>query len=206
MLLARVEKYLVIKRAKAAAALQCVQDEIIVPATQLERAQIAFKASIRADVPMPNYPSRKWLAGYFDGDGCLAVSLHKNGFAYIASRITSHVEQDVGIRLIQKAFGGGIHLNRGPNLPCHILHLVPSKAKEFLGFFSKHLVLKRAEAEFVLGCAEGGNYRDGIPIRQAMKQLKAREQRLNQPDVDTAALIREVRFDVPDGRGKWMRK
>ncbi len=206
LLIARIEKYLVVKKAFAGICLKYWQDNRHINDTQLELHQKQIKAARKAKSQLPNYPSRKWLAGYFDGDGCFAISKHKSGFAYVSARITAHIDADNGINLINKAFGGNIYTNKGKKLPMSVINLPPSKAKQFIEFFGKHLIVKRAEAYFVLGCARGGNYRDGNTIRRIMKQLKAQQQRLNDTDVDVSLMLEQVNFNVQDSRGIHMRK
>lgn len=206
LLIARIEKYLVVKKAFAGICLKYWQDNRHINDNQLELHQKQIRAARKAKSQLPNYPSRKWLAGYFDGDGCFAVVKRKTGQAYFSARITAHIDADNGINLIYKAFGGAIYTNKGPTLPMLVINLPPSKAKQFVEFFGKHLIVKRAEAYFVLGCARGGNYRDGEPIRQNMKQLKARQQRLNDTDVDVKPLLDQVSFNITDSRGLHMRK
>lgn len=201
-MMARIEKHLVVKRARVKPYLKYLQEVNRVPSDKVLEHREYLKSIMKIQSSLPNYPSRKWLAGYFDGDGCFASRLNKQGFAYLSARLTAHINADAGVRLLYKAFGGGIYFNKGPYLPMWCLHLEPSKAKEFLGYFLKHLIIKKTQGYFVLGCAEGGNYRDGHTIHNILREQKAQGQRLNEPEVDHAELLSRVRFDVPDGRGK----
>lgn len=206
-LLYRLDKYMVVKRGRAPLMIDYVHNNRRVAESSIEihREQLA---AIRAyKHTLPNYPTRKWMAGYFDGDGCFASRKDKkSGYAYLSLRITAHKTDDNGIRLLHKAFGGLINYSKGEHLPCWVLHLPPSKALQVVGHFATNSVVKRAEADFVLGCAKGGNYRDGDTIHDALKHLKAQEQRLNGRGVDAAPLLSRVSFGVPDGRGKYPRK
>jgi hypothetical protein len=205
-LLARIEKFLVVKRARVSIYLKYLDTVQRVPADRLALHQQQLRTALTVQHPLPNYPSRKWLAGYFDGDGCFASRVTRAGRSYLSARVTAHKDADAGVRLLHKAFGGAVNYSKGEHLPCWVLHMPPSKAKQFVGFFAKHLIVKRAQAYFVLGCAEGGNYRDGHTIHSILRQLKAQGQRLNDTGADVSTLLEQVRFDVPDGRGQHMRK
>ena len=200
-LAARIEKYLVIKRARTGLFLKYVNETKRVPADRLEVHRQQLKAMRKVKLYMPNFPTRAWMAGYIDGDGCIASNISAAGKGYMSLRVTSHEDDKVGILLLQKAFGGEIYYNKGPHLPMWVLHMPPSKAKEVLGYFAKHSIIKRAEVYFVLGCAEGGNYRDGDAIHSTLRQLKAQEQRLNDPDIDVSPMLKQIRFSIKDGRG-----
>ena len=205
-MLSRIEKFLVVKRGRARLVQQYLAAHSRVPADRLQAHQQQLRELLNVKYQLPNYPSRAWLAGYFDGDGCFASRLNKKGQAYLSARITAHISADGGIQLLHKAFGGAIYKYGGPHLPTWVLHMPPSKAKQFIEHFAKHLVIKRAQAYFVLGCARGGNYRDGQTIHGTLRQLKAQGQRLNDPDVDVSEELSKVCFDIPDQRGWHMRK
>lgn len=205
MVLSRIQKHLVIKRHIAGIALEMhgkVFDKE--EGLKLFRQHRKIKS-----LPLPNYPSRQWLAGYFDGDGCFSTRLPKTrrNAQFTAEIVASDYDAE-GVELIQKAFGGSIcvHGQEG-HLRAYTLTMPPSKAKEFLSHFAKHLITKRDQAYFILGCAEMGHYRDGSSIKSAMKQLKAHPHRLNEPKSDVTALLSTVR-DIPladtyVGRNYW---
>lgn len=147
-------------------------------------------------LPLPNYPSRKWLAGYFDGDGSICTNIPKDRNAVnISGSIVSSDYDSEGLEIIHKSFGGSLKYpdkNRTHLRRLHI-HLSPSKAKHFLGYFAKHSIVKRDQIYFILGCAEMGHYRDGKNIKQALKQLKSQPHRLNESEVDVSKYIAEIK-------------
>lgn len=202
MLLDRIRKHLVAKRDYAATCLQYHQD-VAPPLTLKEMRSHRDWLKEMKDVwesPIPNFPPRKWLAGFFDGDGCLAVSYRKQtGCAYLSARVNCEPRYRRTVDLLHRAFGGEVYTSRKKDgdYPLWCLHLSPSKAKQFLAHFAKHSVVKKDQVDFVLGCAMGGNYRDGETIRDTMKHLKAREQRLSDPGADVNALLKTVDFDRP---------
>lgn len=210
MILSRIAKHLVLKRSFAKFCLDFVQQhrgKVFSDEDVITAKMSLHDARCHRSLPLPNYPSRQWLAGYFDGDGCVASRLN-NGSAHctpavLAARIED--ERTEGIELIAKAFGGDIYNGRVSATKVWVLNLEPSKAIKFVQHFCKHSIVKRAQLYFALRCAEGGNYRDGEPIHGALQMLKAQEHRLSDPEVNISPLLAKVRFDVPDGRGRWNR-
>lgn len=195
-LLNRVDKYMVVRRGRAPLMIDYIHSNQRITEDRLEVHREQLVAIRAYKHQLPNYPSRQWMAGYFDGDGCFASRVDKkSGYCYLSLRVTTHQNDSNGLDLMQKAFGGLLNYSKGKHLPCWVLHLPPSKALQTVGHFAKHLVVKRAEAQFVLGCAEGGNYRDGRRIHELLQHLKAQEQRLNDRGVDVSGLLETVSFD-----------
>jgi hypothetical protein len=58
------------------------------------------------------------------------------------------------------------------------------------------MVVKRDQAQFLLGCAKMGHLRDGENIKAALKHLKARPHRLNEQGADIGHLLQKVQ-DLP---------
>ena len=194
MVLSRIHKHLVIKRHIAGVALEMHgKDYNRKEATALWKQHRKVKS-----LPLPNFPTRQWLAGYFDGDGSFGSRFPKNRKSAQFSAVICCSDYDSeGIELIQKVFGGSIcPLGKQDQLRQYTLTLPPSKAKQFIGYFGKHLINKKPESEFILGCAEMGHYRDGKSINSAMKQLKTHPHRLNESRQPTANLLDTVR-DIP---------
>jgi hypothetical protein len=191
MALSRIQKYLVVKRHIAGIALEMNKKAI-----NMEEGKDYFKVhrKIRS-YPLPNFPTRQWLAGYFDGDGCFATRLPKgrNAVQPMAEIACSDYDSE-GIELIHKVFGGTIHPHGAEgHLRVWSMSMPPSKTKQFVGYFSKHLIVKKEQADFILGCADMGHYRDGISIKSAMKQLKAHPHRLNEPRPNASMFLKDVR-------------
>lgn len=121
------------------------------------------------------FPSRKWLAGYTDGDGCFSGKVVKNG-SFRPKYTVSCVDYDSeGIELIQKQFGGSIYSNG--HIRQYILYLSESKAKEFLSYFSKHLIIKKRQSDYIQSLT---SYKIGKEIKEELKRLKAQQHRLNE--------------------------
>lgn len=194
----RIRKHLVLKRHYADVCVEMVAGGYKRYSTVAE-AKAYLKVQRRVpSLPIPNFPPRKWLAGYFDGDGCVyALSKGPYGKASVSARITAADYDREGIDLLQKVYGGNITKNvKSEHAYMWELYMVPSKAKEFLGYFSKYLIKKRDQADFILACAEMGHYRDGKSISEVVKRLKAHPHRLSDPAVDVTALVATVK-DLP---------
>jgi hypothetical protein len=204
-LLERLSKYMVLKRHHAEQMIALVDSSpVLKTREEVLRVREQVKA-IRAQgaSSIPNFPSRKWLAGYFDGDGCFSVKVEKvNGYGYAHAAILAAKNYTAGIVLLHQAFGGRIN-GTGQNATWS-LQLEPSKAREFLPYFAQHLVIKKAQAYFLLGCAEH-NFRDGITVRDTIKTLNSQQHRLSDPAATAAELVKQVDFNIqkkPQGRPK----
>jgi hypothetical protein len=197
--LSRICKHLVIKRHYAKVCLEihgkvCNRREMAARLTE-ERRQ--------PSLPLPNFPSRQWLAGYIDGDGSFVGYANRKDttVAVVQCQIVASEYDAEGLDIIRKNFGGTMsRVTKMPHLFVWKLGLEPSKAKKFLGYFSKHLVTKRDQAMFILGCAEMGHYRDGKSISRILKQLKAHPHRLSDPEINVQELLHEVDFSIETRR------
>lgn len=196
LLLSRIHKYLVVKRHYAEVCLDVIKR----PVTENEHETVRAYLRAQRKVPstyMPNYPSRKWMAGYLDGDGCFSIQrLSKLGNASLIFHVSAAKYDDVGLRLLHKAFGGRLHDMCGGGVTQWCLPFPPSKAKEVIAHCGQYLIVKKDQADFVKGCAEMGHYRDGSNIKAALKQLKAHPHRLSEPNVNVPAMLALIQ-DIP---------
>ena len=144
----RVKKYLVLKAGQA----QWLSQTDISgghTASNLRRLKAELKAA-RYKSAVKNFPTRKWLAGYFDGDGCLTAGLRLDRVKpHVAAMITVHQDDVTAVELIQKNFGGCIQ-RKTPTTFRWDLWLNRTNAEKFLTYFHQHMFLKRKEAELVL--------------------------------------------------------
>lgn len=107
-LLFRLSKHLVIKRDYVEWCLQVEPFKIIGTTTEFNKLRKEKRHT--KCLQIKNFPSRKWLAGYFDGDGCCQVTTISNtGYPLIRFSISAHENDIVGLELIQKAFGGSLN-------------------------------------------------------------------------------------------------
>lgn len=194
-LLNRIKNELVIKRHYAHAVLSVIEKRV--PPDDLIATKKWLKEQRRVkSLPIPNFPPRKWLAGYFDGDGSIWTIYRKSGgHVQVAGGIACSGYDTEGIETIHKAFGGIIkpHAQGNNGVQQWLVSLSPSKAISFLEYFIKHSVVKRDQLDFILACARMGNFRDGKIIHKTMKNLKAHPHRLSEPGVDMKALVANVK-------------
>ncbi len=194
----RLKKYMVVKRHHAERMLDLVDHGVVLKDQDQVKDVRQRVKQIRAYGAdrIPNYPSRKWLAGYFDGDGSFSVKVcKKTGYAYPTASILAAPNYTVGIVLLQQAFGGRICAVK-ENALWQLSLSQPSKAKQFLEHFAKHLHIKRAAAYFLLGCADH-NFRDGIKVQQAMKALNSQQHRLSEPEAEAKRRLSDINFGIP---------
>lgn len=190
-LLGQVKKHLVVKRYYAERCLEVCEE----PPGDLKEARKRLKEDRKVrSLPLPNFPPRKWLAGYFDGDGCIYTRLQKHGPVQVQMGIACSPYDTEGIETVQKAFGGNVReMSKGNHVNNLVVGIPPSKAEKVLGYFAKHLLIKRDQAEFILGCAKMGHYRDGRAIHEGLKHLKTCPHRLNDPGADVSEILSKVR-------------
>jgi len=195
----RFKKYMVLKQHQATQYLDMVFDAPILR-TDGEVAEFRQKVKAVKKKPNPdkrNFPPRKWMAGYIDGDGCFAVKkCKKTGYAYPFLIILAAENYTPGIELIQKAFGGAIRI-AGLNSILQLQLSNPSKAKQVLGYCGKYLQKKYDVAHFILECAKNGNFRDGEAIRRTVSTLNSQQHRLSDSTVAVGDFINQTRFDIP---------
>lgn len=110
---------------------------------ELKAIKKVIKNLRKKDVPTKNHPSRKWMAGYIDGDGCFYAKITSTGVLNTKLIIASSVDALAGLNLIKKAFGGSIR-TKG-NSAHYELHLGVSKTKELYEFCGKHLRIKKTQ-------------------------------------------------------------
>lgn len=126
------------------------------------------------------FPSRKWMAGYIDGDGCILSSYRKSdGVLEFKLSVVSHTTQRAGLDLMKKQFGGIIVEQndvRRWNITLSI-----SKGKQVLGYFAKHLKIKKEQASLVLECLnskkhlrrEGATKESNYQLHRRLQLLKS---------------------------------
>ena len=141
------------------------------------RQQIKDKRAERS--PEKNFPSRRWMAGYVDGDGCIHSSFRKSdGNLEFKLTVVSHSSQMAGLELLQKAFGG--YIVSQADVRRWNISLSVTKGKQLLTFFGQHLVMKKEQADLVLSCLESGvtlrrrgaTYEGNLRIHQQLQELK----------------------------------
>lgn len=201
--LMRLKKYLVLKRTLADCAI-----EMNGRAMDVEEGKKHFDAA-RAASPMPNHPTRKWVAGYLDGNAHFQVRLRNGMSADVLLRVNDEAFERVGLDLLQKAFGGSCReyvIPSGNKMVEWRLSMDTAKMRSMFesgrSGIAKHMTLKTDQVYFLLGCARFGHWRDGERIKNGVEQLRSTYplHRLNGPGAEVTELLMTVR-DLPDRRG-----
>jgi len=182
-ILSRIQQYLVIKRHYAGVILGTLGKKI---GKDELRTMMKEQRKVKS-LPIPKHPTRKWLAGYFDGDGCLSGSLLRSGTARVRAHIGAWEYDTEGLELAQKAFGGSIR-HQGSNFQWYI-DMDASKAIQFLEFFGAHSVVKRNQIDVVLGHARSKHFREGEELIRILKALNAKPQRLSESTPKGDAIV-----------------
>lgn len=188
LILNRIKKYLIIKAYYAEIVLSILGQ----PHNRKEISSWLKEQRKVYQTPKQQYPSRKWLAGYIDGDGCFQARLAKNRFsAQPTLEICSSEYDREGLELIQKNFGGSINTNKN-SICSYTLTMPPSKVNQLYDYCGEYLITKKEQLAFLKGCAKMGHYRDGKRINSFMKQLKTHPHRLNEALPNVQDLVKQV--------------
>jgi hypothetical protein len=141
------------------------------------------------------FPSRQWVAGYIDGDGCLFSDLTREGYLHFKLCITSHKNDPQGIELIAKYYGGVITIRNDGNYS-YVLSV--TKSCKLLADVLPHIKIKRAQFDLVKyvidsGChlkKNGATRENNYIIHTKLKELKSyRPQRLNETSPEGQATV-----------------
>jgi len=148
-----LKKHLVIKGAVAEYLLSMKGKTV----EDIKAVRLNIKAKRAEQTTEKNYPSRQWMAGYVDGDGCLYSSFRKkDGNLEFKLAVVSHYTQEAGLLLLHKAFGG--YITSQGDVRKWNLSLSVTKGKQVLPFFKEHLKMKKDQADLILGCLTTGKH------------------------------------------------
>lgn len=166
--LLRSVKHLVIKRHYAEWIISQLET-IVTDVKEFENQKAINRA--QQYLPLPNYPTRKWLAGYFDGDGYVGVnSIRKDNTVVLQAEIVCHSKDYSGIQIIQKNFGGKIINQKSkPNILRWYMTFDPLNNTNFLDYFFKHSVIKQDQ---ILAIKKYIEHKDGVALKEELKSLK----------------------------------
>jgi LAGLIDADG endonuclease len=200
LLLNRIRKFSVIKRHYIDVCLDVCSRRIEREEIPRVREYLKIQRKQRA-LPLPKHPTRKWLAGYIDGDGCISATTIRKPFGQVAMvlHIAASNFDTEGIEVIQNTFGGAIHDMCEGRVKQLVISLQASKINEIFSEIVEHMIVKQDQAKIILKCAAMGHLRDGENIKAALKHLKAHPHRLNEPKPDLEALVKTIR-DLPAQR------
>lgn len=173
-----IKKHLVVKRAVVEFILSVAKTKVA-NKEELKELRKQVKAKRAEDTPEKPFPSRKWVAGYVDGDGCILSSFRKkDGVLEFKLTVVSHYTQRRGLDLLHKFFGGFI-TTQG-NVISWTVSLSVSKGKPVLEYFAKHLILKSEQANLVLECLNskkhirryGATWEGNLQLHKRLQELK----------------------------------
>ena len=135
--LERIKNFLVIKYDIACLAIELNGQVTDNPDELRDRLSVLRKSKCSRE---KSYPSRKWLAGYFDGDGCITITTRNQ----VLARFTSWIYDTEGVELIKKQFGGSLLKEK------NCLRLNVSSPIKLIEYFHDDSILKKAQLQYVL--------------------------------------------------------
>jgi hypothetical protein len=112
---------------------------------ELKAIKSVIKNLRRNNTPCKHRPSRRWMAGYVDGDGCISASVTKSGTLECRLSVSTWIHAQAGIKLLQESFGG--YIVEQANTANWRVNLNPSKVQEIYEFMGQHLMIKRTQLE-----------------------------------------------------------
>lgn len=112
---------------------------------ELDAIRKVIQSLRRNNTPCKDQPSRKWAAGYIDGDGCISASVTPKGGLECRLSISTWIHAQAGIKLMQKTFGG--YIVESANTANWRINLSPSKVQEFKEWMGAHLRIKKTQLE-----------------------------------------------------------
>ena len=173
-----IKNHLVIKRAVVEYLLE-QRGRTLESKEDLENFRQIVKDKRKEASPAKPFPSRKWMAGYIDGDGCLHSTFRKaDGNLEFKLAVVSHKTQRAGLDLMHKQFGG--YITEQCDVLKWNLSLSISKGKQVLNYFGNHLLMKKDQASLVLGLLnsrkhlrkEGASWEGNLELHKKLQELK----------------------------------
>lgn len=140
--LEQIKNHLVIKQELAEYILSLPK---MVNETELKAIKKVIQNLRRNNTPSKHTPSRRWAAGYIDGDGCISASVARNGQLECRLSVSSWIHAQAGLKLLQKYFGG--YIVETKNTANWRVNLNPSKVQEVHEFLGRHLMIKKTQLE-----------------------------------------------------------
>lgn len=140
-----IKNHLVIKDELAEYVLSVADKEVT--QEELNAIRLVIKQLRKKNIPSKNHPSRKWMAGYIDGDGCFYSKVKNTGVLDCRLIIASSADALAGLELIKKAFGG--HIRIVGNSSNYTLSLSQHKVTELYEYIGQHLRIKKSQMVLV---------------------------------------------------------
>lgn len=99
----------------------------------------------RNNTPNKHKASRKWAAGYIDGDGCISASVTNKGGLECRLSVSAWIHAQAGLFLLKDLFGG--YIVEQANTANWRVNMTPTKVQEVSEFLGKHLRIKKTQLE-----------------------------------------------------------
>lgn len=98
--------------------------------------------------------SPQYVAGFFDGEGCIIVAKdsgarHNKRPSYVLRVDVANTDYRV-LEMLQREFGGNIARSHGKNRPCYNWQVNAQLAKKFLEWVRPYLTVKAEQAWLAL--------------------------------------------------------
>jgi LAGLIDADG-like domain len=127
----------------------------------------------------------QWLAGFFDGEGCVVVSKQEKNSCHTFSVCITQSEPKV-LALIALRFGFGVNQTKNLGRRCYTIRITGSKAVPFLTYIKDHVVCKRRQVEAALEFAKTMNV--GSTEKLTITQIETRDR--------LAAIIKQANHGI----------
>jgi hypothetical protein len=122
-----------------------------------------------------------YLAGFFDGEGCIAIVKGKNhlGNVQYSLRVIVSNTNEYVLHLYKLSFGGSIQKRKYEKpewRDCYAWALSSTRAYDFLKCVYPYLILKKAQADLAFEFQENQSKYDGSNLRLSDKELSMRDE------------------------------
>lgn len=123
---------------------------------ELKAIKSVIKSLRRNNTPCKPRASRKWAAGYIDGDGCISATASKRGLECRLS-VSSWRYAQAGLVLLKETFGGYI-VEHNDTANWRLSLTSQSKVQEVKEFIGRHLRIKKTQLELVYDFISKGKH------------------------------------------------
>ena len=122
-----------------------------------------------------------YLAGFFDGEGCIAIIKGKNHLGNVQYSLIVIVSNtsDYILHLYKLSFGGRIQKRKHKKpewRDCYVWELSSTRAYDFLKCVYPYLILKKAQADLAFEFQENQSKYDGSNLKLSDKEISMREE------------------------------
>jgi len=121
-----------------------------------------------------------YLAGFFDGEGCITIIKGKNHMGNVQYSLRAIVSNtnDYVLQMYEFSFGGRIQKRKYKKpgwRDCYAWELSSTRAYEFLKCVYPYLTIKKAQADLAFAFQENQSKYDGSNLKLRDEELSIRE-------------------------------